>query len=753
MPYTLHIHYDNAFKFAQPYIWIWYAGSSKRHDLPPTGEDAFGSVFTVEVIRPRFKFKFKDGAGDSGPWEDARLDRTFDPMEINDSQLSPDHIWIKADKPFVYEVLPRNAETQSAADFLANLEFKPEYYIPGTGGFSGLGATLLQDGRVLFGLYQPNAARVYAMGSFNDWQRPNVDAPVANQFVELKLYKGYFDLPNIWLGVSDQAKIGDEYKFFVQGGVPRDYKNRLEKYVTDPYARRLSNDFRFNNSVIEDPSTYRWQDTEWKTPMPSDLILYELSVHGFTDGDPDIAPGNQGRFRGITERIRDGYFNELGINALSLMPLAETPSMQGPSSLGYNPSLYCTIERDFGTPYDLRELVDTAHQKGLAVILDQVFNHTDNSFNPLWRMILEHPDEAASDDGGLYFSGGTPWGNRIATEKEDVQNLLIDACKLLITEYHVDGFRFDATHTNYMDHRFLDRLAVELKGFKPEVLLIAENLPNQADLNRNGFDGYAQWCDTFHDKIKALLREGEFEHKQYNTDLIGDIFFFSKQEYAAHTNNTINYGECHDENSVSFEVGTNPVLNNPLAKERKSRLGLFATMVGLGQPMIYMGQEFNVERPRNVVTVDWPPKLNENGYYQWAHRLIQLRRRYPAMRIDGYNPIAEHHFDWVAAPWLDSQHGGGEKVIGWWAQPNGLAHERVLVMMNFENHEVNLDVEFGVPGKWIKLADVDSVDDLPPFGSNGVAKETTVESQDGHFSGFRLPSSSGFIYKWESAIQ
>ena len=59
-----------------------------------------------------------------------------------------------------------------------------------------------------------------------------------------------------------------------------------------------------------------------------------------------------------------------------------------------------------------------------------------------------------------------------------------------------------------MDHGFLHRLAEELKGFRPDVLLVAENLPNQPDLNRRGYNGYAQWCDQFHDKITALVREG-----------------------------------------------------------------------------------------------------------------------------------------------------------------------------------------------------------------------------------------------------
>lgn len=89
-----------------------------------------------------------------------------------------------------------------------------------------------------------------------------------------------------------------------------------------------------------------------------------------------------------------------GVNALSLMPLAEVPSPQGATSLGYDPSLYFTVERDFGTPGDLRELIDTAHEHGLAVLLDQVFNHTSNDFNPLWKIVLEHPGEEANPAEG-----------------------------------------------------------------------------------------------------------------------------------------------------------------------------------------------------------------------------------------------------------------------------------------------------------------------------------------------------------------
>jgi 1,4-alpha-glucan branching enzyme len=230
----------------------------------------------------------------------------------------------------------------------------------------------------------------------------------------------------------------------------------------------------------------------------------------------------------VTARIEIGYFERLGVNAFSGMPLAEVPSPQGPSSIGYDPSLFMTVERDFGTPDDLQALVDAAHAQGIAVLVDVLFNHTSNDDNPLWGMVLREPDDFA---GGLYFNPNrTRWGNRVATERPLVQHMLVDACKLLLMEYHVDGFRLDAIHWTVMDHGFLLRLARELPDLVPDVVLVAENLPNEADLNRSGYDGYAQWAELVHDEIKALLREAPWEEQDATPDRLADALAFSRCE-------------------------------------------------------------------------------------------------------------------------------------------------------------------------------------------------------------------------------
>jgi 1,4-alpha-glucan branching enzyme len=746
----LRIHYDNYRGFHNPYLVIGLGDGSDVHEYQADEQDHYGFVYDITADQPAFQLRFKDGSDDSLVWEDVYLLRDYVSHDAQRKRLVSHEIWCRGFNAFIYTVEPRKTEAQTSADFLNGLSFKSGIYIPNSGGRSGLGANILADGRILFGFFHPSAARVYLAGDFNGWQYPGVGNPNSSQFIEMKLYRGYFDMPNIWLTVIDYAQPRQQYKFFIQGGVPHDTGGQSELLTIDPYARQISQDQQANNAVIIDPSGYKWGDTSWKTPLMSDLILYELSVYGFTQGDTDIPEAHQGKFTGITDRIKAGYFHQVGASALSVMPVNEFPTPMGSGALGYNPSLYFAPERDFGAPDDYRAMVDIAHQHGLAVISDQVFNHTSNDFNPLWKLILEHPrEEMDPTEGGLYFSGITPWGNRVATERTETQNMLIDVCKTMVVEYHMDGFRFDFTHSSLMHHDFLNRLADELQAIKTDVILIAENMPNESDLNRQGFNGYAQWSNDFHDGIKALLREGEFEGKNDDPQGLGNIFYFSKSVFASHTNNVVNYCESHDEHSVSHEIESTPTLDSPAAKERKGRLGLFATMVALGQPMIYMGQEFNAERPRNVIDLDWPANLDEHGYFQWASRLMCLRRRYPGLRLSSYDPAADGLFTWIVGHWLEGK-GLGQKVIGWRSCPNDKAYDRLVVLLNFESHSVEVDLDFGLPGMWVRLATIDAVNDIAPEGSNSAQDETAIRTTDGRFDNFVLPDSSGFIYKWEA---
>jgi hypothetical protein len=98
------------------------------------------------------------------------------------------------------------------------------------------------------------------------------------------------------------------------------------------------------------------------------------------------------------------------------------------------------------------------------------------------------------------------------------------------------------------------------------------------------------------------------------------------------------------------------------------------------------------------------------------------------------------------------QHGGGKRLLGWRSRVNEQLHEALVVLLNFEPFAVTVDLELGIPGMWVKLADLDTVHDLPPAGTNSTRDPTALRSQDGRFAHFVLPSSSAFIYKWAAPL-
>lgn len=747
MRHFVRIHYDNKREFIEPVLWAWVAdGATLEKEISPSGRDDFGVYFDVEYNRSRFNFKFKDGKGTDSIWEDDSLNRYY-------SREFGSEIWTMSDRHNVYHVRPAEV-VGNARDYynsIKHLIYEDNYYFPttdvsGMGTPSMAGANLLKDGSISFGFFHPRAARVYLAGSFNDFQCPGHFSPSPDCFIEMQLYRGFYYYPNLWLArlFPKEPPERIQYKFFVQGGLGGGVTQR---YITDPYTRVYSDDYKFYNSMIVDPTKFKWTDHNWKTPPINELILYELNIYGFTDNDPEIPKEIQGTFKGVTHRIKQGYFNNLGVNVIALMPTAEVPNKQG---LGYEPCTFFAVEKDFGTPDDFREMVNEAHNHGLAVIIDQVFNHTSNDFNPLWDLIDDN-----SGDGGFYFAGKTMWGNKVATGKDEVDNMLVDSCKLFIKEYHIDGFRFDATHSYFLNHKLLHRIVHEIKdtGFKPDAIMIAENLPNEPDLNLQGYNGFAQWSNLFHDKIKALLREGTFEGVKDTIDHLGSAFYFCKDRFAAHTNNVVNYCESHDENSVQFEVGTGGEhLQDSAIKNRKARLGIMAVMTALGQPMIYMGQEYGIERERNRIDVKWLKYNDTNRFYQFTKGLIHLRRRYPGLRLSGYNPIEDGLFTWVIGPWMEPNRGKGKKVIGWRTYDQGEPHERLLIILNFEGEDVEVDLALNTPGLWIKLVDIQQVNDIPPIGNRRASDPDNLVT-DGEFKHFILPAYSGFIYKHEPEPQ
>jgi hypothetical protein len=201
--------------------------------------------------------------------------------------------------------------------------------------------------------------------------------------------------------------------------VPSDHKGRYQKIAIDPYTRHFGPSFVDNNCVIIDPTSFRWTDQGFHTPDPSQLIIYEMSIYGFTEGDGDIKPEHRGTFKGVTERINAGYFDQLGVTALSIMPL--TGSLI-PRAIARSATIHQSFSRSTRLWHGRRPASwSMPRMERPRCHIDEVFSHTDNGFNPLWQLILDIPMRRTIPRRAASISMVPRLGATACSEKIDVQ--------------------------------------------------------------------------------------------------------------------------------------------------------------------------------------------------------------------------------------------------------------------------------------------------------------------------------------------
>ncbi len=270
-----------------------------------------------------------------------------------------------------------------------------------------------------------------------------------------------------WFEVEAQCGAGARYRYILQDGMA----------VPDPASRAQDGDIH-GKSVVIDPSAYRWQHLDWKGRPWHEMVLYELH------------PGLLGGFAGVARALP--RLAELGVTAVELMPIAEFP---GARNWGYDGALPFAPECSYGSPDELRALVDDAHGHGLMIFLDVVYNHfgPDGNYLPVYA-----PEFFRSDVS-------TPWGPAIDFRRHEVRRFFIENALYWLCEYRFDGLRFDAVHA-IAESEFLDEMAAEVRRtVEPgrHVHLVLENDDNTASHLDQYFD--AQWNDDAHHALHVLL--------------------------------------------------------------------------------------------------------------------------------------------------------------------------------------------------------------------------------------------------------
>jgi maltooligosyltrehalose trehalohydrolase len=310
------------------------------------------------------------------------------------------------------------------------------------------GAVLLDSGYTRFALWAPDAYYV------------SVELEDGQSLAMLPQNEGWFVL-------EARCPAGTRYRYNIDG----------ELEVPDPASRAQSSDVH-SHSVVVDPLAYEWQHTAWKGRPWHEAVIYELHV------------GALGGYAGVEQHL--ARLAELGVTAIELMPIAQFP---GERNWGYDGVLPYAPQSSYGTPEQLKHLIDAAHSHGLMVILDVVYNH----FGPDGNYLGRYAKGFFRDDVK------TPWGDAIDFRRREVRDYFIDNALMWLLEYRFDGLRMDAVHA-INDPTFLQEFAQKVRQHVDDnrhVWLNLENEFNQASLLEQGFD--AQWNDDGHNTLHVLL--------------------------------------------------------------------------------------------------------------------------------------------------------------------------------------------------------------------------------------------------------
>jgi maltooligosyltrehalose trehalohydrolase len=404
---------------------------------------------------------------------------------------------------------------------------------------------------------------------------------------------GYF------AGFAEGARSGARYLFQLDGSSP----------LPDP-ASRFQPEGVHGPSEVIDPAAFTWTDSGWTSPRVDELVIYELHIGTFSD---------EGTFEGAARRLPE--LVRLGVTAVEIMPVADFP---GCRNWGYDGVDLFAPSRAYGRPDDLRRLVDAAHGAGLAVLLDVVYNH----LGPEGAYLASYAP--------AYFTDRhrTPWGNAINLDGPDsphVRRFFIENALHWLHEYHVDGFRLDATHALIDDSSpyFLQELATEVRRHRAGAIVIAEDERKPREMIRPlaeggwGLDGV--WADDLHHHLRRLLagdREGYFARYDGTTSDIARTvergWFFRRTldgriVRADHTGNEIG-AEDHSRFVVCLQnhdqVG-NRALGDRLhhvIEPAAFRAATALLLTAPETPLIFMGQEWGASSPFQYFT-DLPEPL------------------------------------------------------------------------------------------------------------------------------------------------
>jgi pullulanase len=511
--------------------------------------------------------------------------------------------------------------------------------------------------------------------------------------------------------------------------------------LIDPYARAVT----CHNGraiVVHDETPVADRPT---FPI-SEAVIYEMSIRDFTI-DPDSGIQRRGKYLALTEAnthltgradIVTGldHLLEMGVNVVQLMPISEFHNDESNDRYGWGydtvhhnspDGWYATERYDARRVSEVKRMIDALHRRGIRVTLDMVFNHTFEAISKhrvySFEGLVPGYYYRLRSDGGYWNGSGT--GNEFRTEAPMARRYIIDSLKYWVTEYKVDGFRFDLL--GLIDLETMKEIVRQLRAIDPNLLIYGEpwaggETPIQVTgKGAQRSNGWAVFNDHYRDALKGNVfdaRATGFIQSGFSVEAVKKGIRGSIDDFADSPLETINYVECHDNHTLWDRLLISTAENASVtAADRRAMDKLAAAIIFTSQgiPFIQCGQEFlrskggdhnSYDKPDAVNMIRWREKAENHDVVEYYRGLIELRRAHPIFRLETADEVRR------AVKFLDDDLGlaAPPGCIGFLIEDVADKDEwsRALVLLNPQAKVI----EFAIPsGEWKVFGDNKRVGD------------------------------------------
>ncbi|MDR3119418.1 MAG: alpha-amylase [Mediterranea sp.] len=566
------------------------------------------------------------------------------------------------------------------------------------------GINIIDGTTVTFVLYDKDTKDkhkeyAYVTGDFNDWQISNnyqmkrdettgcwwytLTGLNAQEEYAFQYYAGTEAGGNVRLADAYTEKVIDP----MDAEIPAATHPDLRPYPSGKTAGIIST-FKIQ------PDTYAWQVPNYTVADKRNPVIYEMLFRDFTA---------TGDINGAMEKL--DYLQALGVNAVELMPVQE---FDGNDSWGYNPCFYFALDKAYGTKQKYKAFIDECHKRGMAVILDVVYNHATGA-NPFAKLYWNPAtDKTASNNPWFNVNAPHPYSvfHDFNHESPIVRKFVKRNLKFLLDEYNVDGFRFDLTKgftqkkttettaSNYDQSRIdiLKDYNAAIKAANPDAIVILEHFAVEAEEKELAQDGMQLWRNLNNAYCQTGM--GYKDNSAFTA--------LATQNTAMPFGSWVGYMESHDEERVSYKQitwGVDAVKINPdtRMKQLQANASLFFTVPG--PKMIWqfgeLGYDTSIEENgrtgKKPVRWEYYEDPHRRGLYNTYCQLIKLRTAVPQLFDAGSTLVWKVTAnDWDNGRTLSLKTHDGKALVA---------------LANFTNAEITCTPTFPATGTWYNFID------------------------------------------------